>query len=70
MRCEALCDAAEGGQIFLSSSAAALLEEEDSGNLVVRDIGERMTRRSGSRLRAFELLATAPADAQASTAPE
>jgi class 3 adenylate cyclase len=40
-RCEALCDAAEGGQIFLSSSAAALLEEEDLGDLAVRDLGSR-----------------------------
>jgi class 3 adenylate cyclase len=70
IRCEALCDAAEGGQIFLSSSTAALLEEEDLGDLVVRDIGEQMTRRSGSRLRAFELLAPAHADAPGSTAPE
>jgi class 3 adenylate cyclase len=71
MRCEALCDAAEGGQIFLSSSSAALLEDEDLGDLVVRDIGEQIARRSGSRLRAFELLvAPAPADTAGSTAPE
>jgi len=29
IRCQALCDAAEGGQIFFSPAAAVLLEEED-----------------------------------------
>jgi class 3 adenylate cyclase len=69
-RCEALCDAAEGGQIFLSSSAAALLEEEDLGDLAIDDLGEQVTRRSGSRVRAFELLARTPDDTPESTAPE
>jgi class 3 adenylate cyclase len=70
IRCEALCDAAEGGQIFLSPSTAALLEEEDLGDLVIRDLGEPATRRSGSRARAFELLSAVPGDASGSTAPE
>ena len=59
IRCEALCDAADGGQIFLSSSTAALLEDEDIGDLTIRDLGERVMRRSGSRVHAFELLSTA-----------
>ncbi len=56
IRCEALCDAAESGQIFLSSSTAALLEDEDVGDLTIRDLGERVMRRSWSRVHAFELL--------------
>jgi class 3 adenylate cyclase len=69
MRCEELCDAAEAGQIFLSSATAALLEEEDLGGLRIRDVGERATRRSGSRVRAFELVASATADPSPSSAP-
>jgi class 3 adenylate cyclase len=61
MRCEELCDAAEGGQIFLSSATAALLEEEDLRDLNIRDVGERVTRGRGSRVRAFELVASAAA---------
>jgi class 3 adenylate cyclase len=70
IRCEALCDAAEGGQIFLSPSAAALLEEEDLGDLAIRDRGEQVTRRGGSRVRAFELVSAAPGHAPGITAPE
>ena len=70
IRCEALCDAAEGGQIFLSPSAAALLEKEDLGDLAIRDRGEQVARRGGSRVRAFELVFAAPGDASGITAPE
>jgi class 3 adenylate cyclase len=70
MRCEELCDAAEAGQIFLSSATAALLEEEDLRGLQILDVGERVTRRSGSRVRAFELVASATADPSPSSAPE
>src|SRR6266542_4732498 len=68
--CEALCDAAEGGQIFLSPSAALLLEEEDLGDLAILDPGEQVTRRGGSRVRAFELVSAAPGHAPGITAPE
>src|SRR6266511_3447587 len=68
--CEALCDAAEGGQIFVSPSAASLLEEEDLGDLAIRDPGEQVTRRGGSRVRAFELVSAAPGHAPGITAPE
>jgi class 3 adenylate cyclase len=62
IRCQALCDAAEGGQVFLSPSAAVLLEGEDLGDLAIRDLGEQVTRRSGSPVRAFELVPAAPGD--------
>ena len=70
IRCAALCDAAEAGQILLSSSTAALLEDEDLGDLAIQDLGEQVTRQSGSRVRAFELLTPALADAPEFTAPE
>ena len=61
IRCQALCDAAEGGQIFFSPSAAVLLEEDDLGDLAIRDLGKQVTRRSGSPVRAFELVLPLPA---------
>src|SRR5262249_25962104 len=64
LRCEALCDAAEGGQTFLSSSTAALLEEEQLGDLLVRDVGEQETRVSGARVRAFEVVTASPDDTE------
>jgi class 3 adenylate cyclase len=70
MGCEELCDAAEGGQILLSSATAALLEEEDLRGLNIRDVGERVTRRGGSGVRAFELVASATADHSPSSAPQ
>ena len=70
IRCQALCNAAEGGQIFLSPSAASLLEEEDLGDLAIRDRGEQATRRGGARVRAFELVSAAPGHAPGITAPE
>lgn len=62
LRCEELCDAAEGGQIFLSQAASSLLEDEDLGELVVRDLGEQLTRRSGHRIRAYELVFPPPGE--------
>jgi class 3 adenylate cyclase len=56
LRCEALCDAAEGGQIFLSHATASLLEDEDLGELSLRDLGAQRTRRSGRTVRAYELV--------------
>jgi class 3 adenylate cyclase len=59
LRCAELCDAAEGGQIFVSSATAALLEDEDLGELSLRDLGRRATRDGTAEVRAFELLAGA-----------
>jgi class 3 adenylate cyclase len=56
MRCAELCDAAEGGQIFLSQAAASLLEDEDLGELSVRDLGEQTMRETGEAIRAYELV--------------
>ena len=51
-----LCDAAEGGRIFISPATASLLEGEDLGELSVRELGEVETRRTGRRVRAYELV--------------
>ena len=56
LRCEELCDAAEGGQIFLSQATASLLEDESLGEFMVRDIGEREMRRTRGRVRAYDLV--------------
>jgi class 3 adenylate cyclase len=56
LRCTELCDAAEGGQVFLSQATASLLEDEDLGELVVRDVGERAMRRTRGVVRAYELV--------------
>jgi class 3 adenylate cyclase len=61
VRCAELCDAAEGGQIFLSWATAGLLEDEDLGDLSLRDLGEVRTRRGGELVHAFELVARARA---------
>jgi class 3 adenylate cyclase len=58
-RCEELCDAAEGGQIFVTQALSGLLEEEDLGELSVRDLGEVPLRRGDHAVRAFELLVPA-----------
>jgi len=58
VRCAELCDAAEGGQTFLSPVTAGLLEGADLGNWSLRDRGEVRTRRSGEAVRAYELVAT------------
>ena len=56
LRCAELCDAAEGGQTFLSAATAALLEDERLAGLSLRDVGEQRTRRDGRLVRAYELL--------------
>jgi class 3 adenylate cyclase len=56
VRCGQLCDAAEGGQIFLSQATAGLLEDENLGELSVRDLGEQTTRRTHETVRAYELV--------------
>jgi hypothetical protein len=43
---------------------------EDLGDLAIRDPGEQVTRRGGSRVRAFELVSAAPGHAPGITAPE
>jgi class 3 adenylate cyclase len=56
LRCEELCDAAEGGQIFLTDAVRSFLEEENLGELSVRDLGEVPLRRSEGKVRAYELV--------------
>jgi len=56
LRCEGLCDAAEGGQIFLSQATASLLEDEDLGELSIQDLGELETRRTHEAVRVHELV--------------
>ena len=65
VRCAELCDAAEGGQTFLSAVTAGLLEHERLGGLSLRDLGEQKTRRSGRLVHAYELV-----DSGRSPAPE
>ena len=57
LRCEELCDVAEGGETFLSPFTAGLLEGEDLGEWALRDLGEVRTRRGGELVRAYELVA-------------
>jgi class 3 adenylate cyclase len=54
--CADLCDAAEGGQTFLSPATATLVTDEDLGHLSLRDLGEVRTRRAGELVRAYELV--------------
>jgi class 3 adenylate cyclase len=56
LRCAHLCDAAEGGQILMSQATAGLLEDEDIGDLTVRDIGQVRTRRTQRPVHAYELV--------------
>lgn len=56
VRCAELCDAAEGGQVFLSQATASLLEDENLGELVIRDVGEPEMRRARGAVRAYELM--------------
>jgi class 3 adenylate cyclase len=56
LRCQELCDAGEGGQIFLSQATASLLEDETLGDLLIRDVGEREMRRTRGAVRAYELV--------------
>jgi class 3 adenylate cyclase len=60
-RCSDLCDAAEGGQIFVSRETARLLQDEDLGELLLRNLGERQTRRTQRPVGAYELVV--PSDA-------
>ena len=62
LRCSELCDAAEGGQIFLTQAASSLLEEEGLDDFAVRDLGEVPLRRSELRVRAYELVVPPAAD--------
>jgi class 3 adenylate cyclase len=58
-RCSELCDAAEGGQIFMSQETAKLLQDEDLGELSIRDLGEQQTRRTQRAVRAHEFVVPA-----------
>jgi len=60
MRCALICDIAEGGEIYLSAATAALLEDEDLGELTVEDRGELKTRRTGDRVHVYELISPRP----------
>jgi class 3 adenylate cyclase len=62
LRPNELCDAAEGGQIFLTPEASSLLEEEGLGELSMRDLGKVPLRRSEYRVRAYELIVSAAGD--------
>ena len=55
-RCEELCDAAEGGQIFVTETVSRLLEQERLADFSVRDLGEVPLRRSDRSVRAYELV--------------
>ena len=55
LHCAELCDAAEGGQIFMSEAVSRLLEREELGDLAVRDLGDVPLRRSDRTVRAYEL---------------
>jgi class 3 adenylate cyclase len=55
-RCEELCDAAEGGQIFMTQAVSSQLESEELGDLWVRDLGEVPLRRSDRKTQAYELV--------------
>lgn len=56
LRCAELCDAAEGGEIFLSQATASLLEDENLGESTIRDVGERQKRRARGTVRAYQLV--------------
>jgi class 3 adenylate cyclase len=56
LRCAELCDAAEGGQVFLSQATASLLDDENLGELAIRDVGEPEMRRTRGAVRAYELV--------------
>jgi class 3 adenylate cyclase len=55
LRCAELCDTAEGGQILMSQATASLLEDEELGELSIRRLGPRQTRRTGKVVHAYEL---------------
>jgi len=66
LRCQELCDAAEGGQIFLSQATASLLEDENLAELMIRDVGDRKMRRTRGSVRAYELVFPATSESAAS----
>jgi class 3 adenylate cyclase len=53
-RCAELCDAAEGGEIFLSQATAGLLEDETLGDVLIRDLGQREMRRIRGATHAYQ----------------
>ena len=55
-RCAELCDAAEGGQVFVTRAVSGLLDDEDLDAAVLRDLGEVSLRRSDRKIRAYELV--------------
>jgi class 3 adenylate cyclase len=65
LRCAELCDIAEGGQIFLTQATASLLEDENLGELLLRDLGEQQTRRTQRLLHVYELVDASGAEATA-----
>ena len=60
--CGELCDAAEGGQIFISQVTAGLVENEDLGDLSVHDLGEQTTRRTSKSIHAYEIVTRSAAE--------
>jgi len=56
LRCAELCDTAEGGQILMSQATASLLEDDALGELSIRRLGPRQTRRTGKTVHAHELV--------------
>ena len=52
-RCEELCDAAEGGQTFMTHAVSELLDGED---LSIRDLGDVPLRRTEGTVQAYELV--------------
>jgi len=61
-RCVELCDAAESGQVFLSQATASLLADENLGELVIREVGEREMRHIRGAVRAYELVLPGPTE--------
>lgn len=61
VRCSELCDAAEGGQIFMSPATVGLLDDEDLGEMSLRNLGEQKTRRMQRAVCAYELVVPAVA---------
>ena len=55
-RCIQLCDLAQAGQIVLSQAAAGLLDDEDLGELSLRDLGEQPAQASERPVRLYELI--------------
>ena len=58
-RCEELCDAAEGGQIFVTQAVGRLARGPGSRRGGVGDLGEVPLRRSDRTIRAYEFVVPA-----------